>query len=834
MAAITTSLTEIRNSSSDADADLQLRSHPTLFSAIDTVLTGCTLALSSLDTETGQLTTGAHVDELFFAATAVTWPEAAMTELLQHLRDQRTALATSAQILQNKSCASPSEYEDLECSSRLRDNESLFTKAAKSSNALRAAYPGIKAAAPVSVLTRGEYKETAAAAAHEKEEGMKTSETVVSVLSQDAGPKDAGTAVNTDTSTRAQHASSPVSASNGEEPEETLQGTQKGAEFNEQRHSNGESDLKDELNNWLSYTSDALREEQDHLEIGKDDPANGHREEKGKGRAEEQDVAEESATENSISATTPEKTAGLEAQPGLNARDEEEAPPPLPPRPRPAAGDLSKGLTPPNDGLSSSDIPDGSEKKKDASDAAAATTSPAAAAAAASPTPPVLPSRPAPAPPIDPPSTNTPTDNPPTTATPAPHDTATHTLWRALLASEQAYTTTLARLLTTALTPASEKYPALAPHLAPTLELVQEILDLNNQHVLEPLREQLSTRVVKSELLLPAVMRTWFKQAGASYSGYAVRCPHAIVAWQEAGEREGGFGKWAKGVVKGGGGLAVEEWVYEPLRRVGRYCEVLEELEALELEGRREQGEGSAEVGGGEGEEGVLSGDDGRQQQQQAVLADEDAPKRAPPPRRTMVAPYLKRFRRLRDECERLRKEAADAEELRTLNRSRIQTINADHARALDLTGSARRIVWQGLLACRAKGKGLWFQVHCMLLDNYLFWGRVEKPRDMWLGKYREGGKMWVLEAVSLFQFRIACLIMLTNGPLQPMPVTKLRCSVPEAPKDQVKASILDHVPRGSDLFPFTVQTDEARHSLSATTREERLKWINVIKSLCN
>lgn len=830
MAAITTSLTEIRKSSSDAGADLQLRSHPTLLSAIDTVLTGCTLALSSLDTETEQLTTGANVDELFFAAAAVTWPEAAMTELLQHLRDQRTALATSAQILQKKFCASPSEYEDLECSSHLRDNESLFTKAAKSSDALRAAYPGIKAAAPVSVLTRGECKGTAAAEAHEKEEGMKTSGTVVSVLSQDAGPKDAGTAVNTDTSTRAQHASSPVSASNGEEPEETLQETQKGAEFNELRHSNGESDLKDELDNWLSYTSDALREEQDHLEIGKDDLENGHREEKGKGRTEEQDVTEESATGNSISATTPEGTTGLEAQPIRNARDEEEAPPPLPPRPRPAAGDLYKVLTAPNNGPSSSAIPDGSEKK-DASDAAAATTSPAAEA---SPTPPVLPSRPAPAPPIDPPSTNTPTDNPPTTATPAPHDTATHTLWHALLASEQAYTTTLARLLTTALTPASEKYPALAPHLAPTLELVQKILDLNNKHVLEPLREQLSTRVVKSELLLPAVMRTWFKQAGASYSGYAVRCPHAMAAWREAGEREGGFGKWAKGLVKGGGGVAVEEWVYEPLRRVGRYCEVLEELETLELEERREQGEGIAEGGGGEGEEGMLSGDDGGQQQQQAVLADEDAPKRTPPPPpRTMVASYLKRFRRLRDECERLRKEAADAEELRTLNRSRIQTINADHARALDLTDSARRIVWQGPLACRAKGKGLWFQVHCMLLDNYLFWGRVEKPRDMWLGKYREGGKMWVLEAVSPFQFRIACLIMLTNGPLQPMPVTKLRCSVPEAPKDQVTASILDHVPRGSDLFPFTVQADEAKHLLSATTREGRQKWVNVIRSLC-
>ncbi|EKG16599.1 Pleckstrin-like protein [Macrophomina phaseolina MS6] len=104
----------------------------------------------------------------------------------------------------------------------------------------------------------------------------------------------------------------------------------------------------------------------------------------------------------------------------------------------------------------------------------------------------------------------------------------------------------------------------------------------------------------------------------------------------------------------------------------------------------------------------------------------------------------------LTEACRRVVAEAEKREELRNIQR-RIETINFHHVEGLDLMGAGRRIVHQGSLACKVKGKGLWNQVHCVLLDNFMFWGRIERPRESWFGKYKYGEKLWVLEAVSVF-----------------------------------------------------------------------------------
>lgn len=155
------------------------------------------------------------------------------------------------------------------------------------------------------------------------------------------------------------------------------------------------------------------------------------------------------------------------------------------------------------------------------------------------------------------------------------------------------------------------------------------------------------------------------------------------------------------------GGL--EGMLGAPVRRLGFYCEALEAVAALERD--------------------AVGGEDGGF-------------------RRTQVGEYKRMIVRLKESCEGLMKAAEDAEDLRHIHR-RIETINYHHVEPLDILNPSRRIVYQGPLACKTKGKGLWNQVHCVLLDNYFFWGRVERPREMWFGKYKYGEKLWVLEAVS-------------------------------------------------------------------------------------
>lgn len=67
---------------------------------------------------------------------------------------------------------------------------------------------------------------------------------------------------------------------------------------------------------------------------------------------------------------------------------------------------------------------------------------------------------------------------------------------------------------------------------------------------------------------------------------------------------------------------------------------------------------------------------------------------------------------------------------------------------------------------------------------------------------------------------------------IQPMPVQQLECSFETSSKNKTKASIIDNVPRGSELFVFSVKAGEASHLMAATSPEERQAWIGFVQSL--
>jgi hypothetical protein len=86
--------------------------------------------------------------------------------------------------------------------------------------------------------------------------------------------------------------------------------------------------------------------------------------------------------------------------------------------------------------------------------------------------------------------------------------------------------------------------------------------------------------------------------------------------------------------------------------------------------------------------------------------------------------------------------ESQSREDTQDLER-RISTLDTDILSQLNLLEPARRVKFQGGMTMKLKSKGPWHPVYVVLLDNYLFWGKLKAQK--------KGGvdKILVLEAVS-------------------------------------------------------------------------------------
>ncbi|KAH7050132.1 hypothetical protein B0J12DRAFT_600185 [Macrophomina phaseolina] len=182
-------------------------------------------------------------------------------------------------------------------------------------------------------------------------------------------------------------------------------------------------------------------------------------------------------------------------------------------------------------------------------------------------------------------------------------------------------------------------------------------------------------------------------------------------------------------------------------------------------------------------------------------------------------APTTPGIQRFADELDALKVQSDDAlranlhgADLQELQR-RIGALQPAYAHALELGAERRQLVRHEAVACRANGKGPWKPVRAVLLDNYLFFGRWERGARMAAkgGSEGQGGGG-------------GCVY-------QPVPVKDIQCSISGAPWKPSKASVLDEVPRGSELYPFFVQTEEVVHLLAAFTENERRKWLTAIST---
>ena len=86
--------------------------------------------------------------------------------------------------------------------------------------------------------------------------------------------------------------------------------------------------------------------------------------------------------------------------------------------------------------------------------------------------------------------------------------------------------------------------------------------------------------------------------------------------------------------------------------------------------------------------------------------------------------------------------ESQGREDIQDLER-RIHTLDVDILSQLQLLDTSRRVKYQGAMTMKLRSRGPWHAVHVVLLDNYLFWGKVKAQ------KKGTGDKIVVLDAVS-------------------------------------------------------------------------------------
>ncbi|KAL1623319.1 hypothetical protein SLS56_008319 [Neofusicoccum ribis] len=257
----------------------------------------------------------------------------------------------------------------------------------------------------------------------------------------------------------------------------------------------------------------------------------------------------------------------------------------------------------------------------------------------------------------------------------------------------------------------------------------------------------------------------WSKQAGPIYHTYFQQYPRTASAIRACSETDPTFGKF---ISTFSSTHSLDDLLRQPLRRLDHY------------------------------------------HQTWARILQASGPGPAPG-----IQDFSDRLSELKAACDADLAGAQHAASLKELHRH-ISAVAPAHGETLDFLGRGRRLVRQDArLACRANAKGPWRPVRAVLLDNYLFFGRWDKAAARGGGDAQAGREMWYSKKIK--------------GAGEKAGAYLEKCSISGAPRKPSKASVLDDLPRGSELFPFFVQTEDVVHLLAAPTENERREWMAAV-----
>jgi hypothetical protein len=288
-----------------------------------------------------------------------------------------------------------------------------------------------------------------------------------------------------------------------------------------------------------------------------------------------------------------------------------------------------------------------------------------------------------------------------------------HSIWKSLLIEERNFIERMAEIRTTVYDNIVEKWPVLENHLE-LIPIGEELAGFHRQYIFMVLEGRLAQESFAN--CDPTLFETWASKTAKLYRDYCRRLPHAkstILITQNVDPK---FLPYVE-TLEFGAGLSAKRWEDQltlPVTQLDLYIKTLRRLHKICLAST-------------------------------TLLAKTNEPR---------FLRVLEVLRRMKNSCLRIIDEAQDREQIQDLHR-RIHTLNADYLTQLNLMQQGRRVLFQGMLARKKHGQGAWQAVHVVLLDNFLFWGMVKLSRSKNTSETKTKAKtiqnrdLWILEAVS-------------------------------------------------------------------------------------
>ena len=268
-----------------------------------------------------------------------------------------------------------------------------------------------------------------------------------------------------------------------------------------------------------------------------------------------------------------------------------------------------------------------------------------------------------------------------------------HAVWLSLVEAERNFFDRMTRLRKMFYDNIIRQWPVLEHHMSVVL-IGEQLAAINKKFLWLPMEQQL---LESDEALCdPIIFEVWTTKVQRIFREYCQALPHAIEALRATQSNDGKFTPFVNTL-----GLSIayfgknwEDYLRLPVTELSLYVESIRTLISIATEFQHSDGDAEA------------------QRLTQALGALEWL--------KTIVVTVLE--------------ESQSREDMQILER-RVYTVDAGILSQLSLLDTGRRMKYQGGMAMKLKSKGPWHAVHVVLLDNYLFWGKVKTQKKATVDK---------------------------------------------------------------------------------------------------
>ncbi|KAF2446105.1 hypothetical protein P171DRAFT_410088 [Karstenula rhodostoma CBS 690.94] len=261
-------------------------------------------------------------------------------------------------------------------------------------------------------------------------------------------------------------------------------------------------------------------------------------------------------------------------------------------------------------------------------------------------------------------------------------------IWASILLDEENYIERMNKFTNVFYGVVVKEWPILEKHMD-AIVLARQLPSLHQKYILDVVKEQTTRNA--STVCDPRLFTTWANKTYRVLKEYSRRYPHALYAIRLTQTRDKKFGPCIETI-----GLN--------LTQVGQSWEDHLALPIVQLDTYITKLQGIAQ------------------------WLDESSTY-VPTKEQSRVKAILETLQRLKAQCSDLTEKSISQEEIQSLHR-RVHTVDTSLVDVLELTTPDRRIVYQGPLALKLNSRGPWQPMQVVLLDNYFFWGKAKSTKD--------------------------------------------------------------------------------------------------------